>query len=137
MDPRYADFCRMWPDRVRRQRGFDIGDPPDLVVRGTCDEATAEMVQQFPELIRVRGHYGHVEHWWCKTATGEIIDPTFAQFRVLAGQSDWTYVEHREGIDPEPIGKCMNCGGYVWRNVGYGSYACSEECGRELQAEYG
>lgn len=140
MDPRYAAFCRSWADR-RQWIHFYPPNPSDAdAVRGSCAEATAEMVRLFPELIRVRGHYGRTEHWWCKTATGEIVDPTAAQFGVSEGTPDpigRRYVEHREGIDPEPLGKCLNCGSYVWFNAGYGGSACSAECAQELEWELG
>jgi hypothetical protein len=98
-------------------------------VRGMCSPATLEMAAAFPELRRVRGHYDGREHWWCETPEGEVIDPTAAQFR-LGG----TYVEH---TGPEPVGKCLICGGYVWTPYDGCKEACSEFCYTELVAEYG
>ena len=51
-----------------------------IVVRGNCREATAAMVKAFPELRRVRGHYGWCPHWWCETPDGTVVDPTARQF---------------------------------------------------------
>jgi hypothetical protein len=115
-----------------------------------CQEASEKMQKAFPELIRVRGWAaGHemkgprqgTEHWWCKTAEGEVVDPTAAQFLW----SQVYYREHQEGIDPEPIGKCMWCGGYCWPKdpdsgepiPGVTNSSCSQECLDELTAEYG
>jgi hypothetical protein len=88
------------------------------------------MAEEFPELTRVRGWYGSTEHWWCKTSGGEIVDPTVVQFRVKR-----EYQEFREGVDPEPIGKCMICGAYCWKGSP-NSCACSEDCLSELEREY-
>jgi len=91
---------------------------------GTCAEVTLEMVAEFPELTRVRGHYycpfwGEREHWWLKDGE-EVIDPTFAQFPSKgAGE----YVEWEEG-QQEPTGMCPNCGEYCYD----GGTCCSESC---------
>lgn len=94
------------------------------------------MVLVFPELKRVRGWYGGIEHWWCKLGD-EIIDPTAAQFRP-GGE----YKEFREGIDAEQIGKCMNCGMEIWDKDPetlesieyYGTSICSKECENSFMA---
>jgi hypothetical protein len=95
--------------------------------RGYCNEMTASMVEEFPELRRVRGHYVDVDdrrhpHWWCVTPDGEIVDPTAAQFGVFG-----EYVEH---VGQEPIGKCINCGGYCYDEA----CVCSDECARDAKA---
>jgi hypothetical protein len=69
------------------------------------------MVEAFPELIRMRGWWGWIEHWWCKTPDGTIVDPTRHQWPL---DRDAVYKEFRDGVDPEPLGKCMNCGDYCW-----------------------
>ena len=113
-----------------------------------CASATQLMVKDFPELIRVRGWVNSVgiskprhgaEHWWCKTADGEIVDPTAAQF-----PENLTYIEFREGVDIEPIGKCMNCGAQCYAQnpetgepiEDVGTCHCSEECRLELEGYY-
>lgn len=100
-----------------------------IVVRGTCREATEAMVKAFPELRRVRGHYSWCPHWWCETPDGTVVDPTARQFT-----SGGVYVEY---TGPEPLGKCMNCGDYVWTALPNGdTSACSDECLKELEVYY-
>ncbi len=101
---------------------------------GKCAEATLSMQKEFPELIRVRGHYydaiwGEREHWWLKTKDGEIVDPTAAQFPTKGILGD--YEEWEEGRE-EPIGKCMNCGEYCFESKGGSHHACSKRCHRIL-----
>lgn len=98
-----------------------------------CAAWTLAMVAAFPELKRVRGHLslsnGHPAHWWCETPDGEIVDPTVSQF---GGSVVLAYLAHEEGT-PEPNGKCLNCGEYVYAPR---SSSCSETCDRELQEYY-
>lgn len=104
-----------------------------------CSVYTERMVKDFPELIRVRGWCYRHEHWWCKTADGTIVDPTASQFETfyrLGLPSPSDYREFRDGVDPEPIGRCMGCGEYVWEKT-YGNYACSKECLQDVEYEYG
>jgi hypothetical protein len=98
-----------------------------------CAAWTAEMVAEFPELKRVRGHvehsHGRIPHWWCENSEGEIVDPTVAQFE---GVAIFAYWPHEDGA-PEPTGKCLNCGEYVYAPR---LSSCSETCDRELQEAY-
>ncbi len=96
-----------------------------------CAGAVVKMVESFPELKAVRGWYGGSAHWWCVAPDGSVVDPTEAQFLQW---SEEKYVAFRDGIDPEPIGKCMSCGEYVWS--GNEPNACSPECLADLNAEY-
>ena len=96
------------------------------VLKGTCGWAVDQMVAAFPELRRVRGHYGFTPHWWCVAPDGVIWDPSQRQFQVAAA-----YVEY---TGPDPIGKCMNCGDLIW--TGTRTSACSDECERELEFYY-
>lgn len=91
--------------------------------------ATLEMQQEFPELIRVRGHYidcllGDRPHWWLKTKDGEIVDPTASQFNPG---------DYEEFDESNPItGKCLNCGDYCYNHKCF----CSSECNLELARQY-
>lgn len=109
------------------QRKLTQGSPIAM-----CAAWTRDMVAAFPELTRVHGHVhlwsGRCPHWWCETPDGEIIDPTVSQFRGLP----YAYWPHQEGA-PEPTGKCINCGEYVYAPR---SSSCSEACDRELQEAY-
>lgn len=100
-----------------------------------CREATEEMVEVFPELVRVRGFavvwepYGlpptKAPHWWCETVEGVVVDPTGHQYP--------TEILHYEPLDEskgEPTGKCPNCGELCYQ----GRYTCSEKCEEEFIA---
>lgn len=105
---------------------------------GACAEATLEMQTAFPELIRVRGHFhdaiwGERQHWWLKTKEEEIVDPTASQFPTKGVFGE--YEEWEEGRE-EPIGKCMNCGDYVFASTGKGDCACSEHCYNEIMLDF-
>ena len=94
------------------------------------------MVKQFPELTIVKGHvedlqWGRRSHIWLKTAEGEIVDPTVAQFPSVMEYEEW------EPGDEVRVGKCMECGEEIWRSVQTldvedpgcrRPYFCSEEC---------
>ena len=91
---------------------------------GKCAEVTRAMQAAFPELIRVRGHYGEHAHWWLTTARGEIIDPTRSQFPFLGEYEPWL-----EG-STEPTGICPNCGDYAYNNY----TCCSDTCSTAFTA---
>lgn len=101
---------------------LNVEDDP----KGQCMEVTEEMEAVFPELTRVRGHYyctawGERQHWWLVTASGEVVDPTAAQF-----PSKGTRVYEPLAEDaPEPTGLCPNCGGFIYG----GGQVCSDACG--------
>ena len=91
-----------------------------------CVETTLQMQEVFPELKRVRGHYiefgiGEHPHWWLVDPDGEIIDPTRSQFQFYGIYKEW------DESQPEPTGKCPNCGKFCYNN----DYCCSESCGRD------
>jgi len=100
-------------------------------VKGKCESATKEMQIKFPELIRKRGHVEilyknrKLAHWWLITSNGVIIDPTASQFDIIMD-----YIEHDE-TQPEPIGKCLNCGEYVFEGS-TSNQICSEKCNNEF-----
>lgn len=96
-------------------------------VSNLCESATLEMQKVFPELIRKRGNIiiplsnRKPEHWWLQTLDGTIIDPTEIQFVCII-----EYLEHDES-SPEPIGKCLLCGAYVYPGAP-SSNTCSKDC---------
>jgi hypothetical protein len=96
--------------------------------QGMCAEATYAMIAAFPELRRVRGHVflagtdKSPAHWWCVAPDGAIVDPTKHQFPNLVGYEEW--VEGEE----EPVGRCCNCGGYIFASSGYTHTVCSDAC---------
>ncbi len=101
---------------------------------GTCKTVTKKMAEEFPELRRVRGHYhcwiwGKRAHWWLIEPGDEVIDPTADQF-PSKGQE--RYEEWDEG-QPEPTGKCLNCGEYCYN----GDQVCSERCHVDFLAHLG
>ena len=98
---------------------------------GRCKSVTLRMKIVFPELTRVRGHYhcwvwGKREHWWLIDPDGEIVDPTAAQF---PSHGAGIYAPWKEG-SPEPMGKCLNCGEYV-----YDGNFCNDTCRRAFMAD--
>jgi len=122
----YRDWIRAYEARC--------GGPSGTYAR--CAEATTEMVEAFPELLRVPGHvncpfpWGRRAHWWCVTAEGEIVDPTKGQFPGI-----YSYDPFKEG-DEVRLGKCMNCGDEIWGPIGPPSCICSKQCGLEMEAEF-
>jgi hypothetical protein len=102
-------------------------------IRNACAQVTADMVREFPELRRVRGHYhcpftGMRPHWWCVDPSGRVVDPTASQFPSNGcGEYD-PWVEGAE----EPTGKCIHCGAYAYG----GSYFCSPQCELANQKYY-
>jgi len=99
--------------------------PTYAAAYGKCKAVTDEMSAEFPELTRVRGHYhcdvwGERGHWWLVDASGDVVDPTSRQF-PSRGQGPYTPWDDSQ---PEPTGRCLNCGEDVYD----GSYCCGEEC---------
>lgn len=110
------------------------------VALGMCAEWTLAMQQAFPDLQRVRGHVYlrsglERQHWWLVDSEGTIVDPTEFQFSdpdgVYRGIGIAEYAPWDES-QPEPKGKCMNCGDLSF----YQRYACSPECSQELEWAY-
>lgn len=101
---------------------------------GQCAEATLAMVAAFPELRRVRGHVflmgtaKQPAHWWCVDPDGRIVDPTAHQYPNLVGYDEW--IEGEE----EPVGRCANCGGYIYASSGYTDTVCSDACARDYES---
>lgn len=97
-----------------------------------CESATSKMKEAFPELSRVRGHYfcpvfrRKASHWWCKDSSGEIVDPTAGQF---PSKGHGHYEEWDES-QPEPTGKCPECGAYAYD----GNTFCSDDCDAKYMA---
>ena len=104
--------------------------------RGKCAEFTAALVENFPELKRVRGFVTlksglRRSHWWCVDADGNIVDPTASQFETeYFWHAGIAFYEPLNESDPEPTGKCPNCGNYCYD----GGVCCSPKCNREYAA---
>ena len=96
-----------------------------------CVQATLDMQKLFPELKRIRGYYRETvsgryhPHWWLVDGKNNIIDPTKSQF-MDNGYGDYIPVGDSE---PEPKGKCIICGKYVYD---FGP-TCSPDCQIELE----
>ncbi len=95
-----------------------------------CAEWTQDMLQDFPELKRVRGEVTLSslmtrEHWWLEDPEGNVVDPTAAQFKqpYYGGASILVYCA-RDESQPEPTGMCPNCGEYCYE----GSAMCCRAC---------
>ncbi len=97
---------------------------------GRCAEVSLLMMRSFPELKRVRGHYycaiwGERTHWWLVDEDGSIVDPTADQFpsKGMGVYDEW------DDDEPEPTGKCPNCGELVYS----GNYFCDDKCALEFK----
>jgi len=120
---------------VRRKYREWIEKNVDKNCLGQCSEITKKMEEEFPELIRVRGHFmcvhwGLRSHWWLIDPDGEIIDPTVVQFPThqqgLMQDPPTAHYEPWDESREEPTGKYPNCGDYCYN----GDYCCSEACDR-------
>lgn len=103
-----------------------------------CEQATRDMVEAFPELERVRGHYHDPmhgmrrQHWWCVAPDGTIVDPTARQFADAGLFGEYEPLDPNE---PTPIGRCMECG--QLRYEGSPPPFCSKECEKDYVAAVG
>jgi hypothetical protein len=96
-----------------------------------CASATTAMVAAFPELRRVAGLLCHgdyvedLEHFWCVTPAGEIVDPTRHQYNqmMLMGYYE---IKPTDPIFGKSQKKCMDCGHYFYEPGVDG--LCSERC---------
>lgn len=72
-----------------------------------CKEAVTLMTSVFPELLPTRGQAlvrGQWRpHWWCRTAAGEVVDPSAHQWEVPVVVYD-ALADDAE----EPLGKYRN-----------------------------
>ena len=101
---------------------------------GTCREATKDMQKEFPHLRRVRGHYccplwGERGHWWLEDEQRNVIDPTRNQF---PSKGLGEYIEWNDD-NPEPTGRCINCGSYCYD----GETVCCTGCHDEFMDSLG
>lgn len=107
-------------------------------VLSKCAEVTKEMLMAFPELIRTNGFillFGEEKermHWWLKTVSGEVIDPTAHQYDVFQTK----IINYREIDDQDPArlykqSKCMNCGEYYYITPGL-KYMHNAKCEKEF-----
>lgn len=93
--------------------------------RGLCVMMTLKMVEAFPELRRVRGHYycpmsgEQYTHWWLMAADGSIIDPTADQFLSCGAGV------YEEYAGPEPTGKCLDCGALLFGPLTFCDATCA------------
>lgn len=112
-------------------RWIDEHVPDYSAAYGQCAAVTKRMLQAFPELSRVRGHYycpawGCREHWWLEDPDGVIVDPTARQFPSGGAGVYEPWDESQE----EPTGVCPNCGDYIYG----GGEVCSSNCWQEYAA---
>ena len=95
---------------------------------GKCHELSKKMLESFPELKLVRGHYvcpiwGKRGHWWLVTEDGENVDPSKRQF---PSGGTGKYILWNEG-DEEPTGLCMNCSEYTYHGDNFCCNSCETE----------
>lgn len=107
--------------------------------KNRCREVTLEMQKFFPELIMVRGFYedtfyGKRPHWWLKTTSGEIVDPTVHQFSdVRVGEISGHESQYSEMDEENPItAHCIECGNYTYCHKVFCSSKCNKICADRL-----
>lgn len=104
----------------------------DKDIHRKCIEVSNEMEEEFPELIIAKGLVRILEnnkwyqHQWLEDESGNIIDPTKEQWLKI--------VEYKKinDDDPKPIGKCYNCGEWVFDNNISSSF-CNNKCSSEYK----
>ncbi len=104
-------------DMYKKWVECNITDPKNF-----CDCATTMMVDNFPNLKKVRGYYvdpihGKKPHWWCVDTNGTIVDPTVTQFNPCGD-----YLPYDETLG-EPTAMCHYCG-----EPSYGDVYCCDDC---------
>ena len=116
---------------------IEVFYPTEKQAYANCLSATQEMVEEFPELRRVRGHYdcpiwGERAHWWCVDPDGSIVDPTAVQFPSRGAFAASYHEAQRKTL--VQVGVCMNCGEPIRvtleaaENGDQGSTFCSDAC---------
>jgi hypothetical protein len=109
---------------------------------GACSVATNKMVKAFPELVKVAGWCNGHEHYWCVAPDGTVVDPTARQFTDVLGSYRYPELHYRawEPGDKVRVGRCMNCGDDIYKEVqsldGTRYCVCSDECHQQLVMEY-
>ena len=121
----------------RYENWITINYPTKCSAYLQCEQATKKMTIEFPELKRVRGLisveelYGFpptkTPHWWCKTDSGNIVDPTSHQYptRII----DYQEVNENEG---SPTGKCLDCGDLCYRGKNFCCNGCERAFVKDL-----
>lgn len=94
---------------------------------GECHHYAQKMAAAFPELTYVQGYYycplwGERMHGWCIDPDNNVVDPTASQF-PSKGNGYYDIVKEEDA----PIGKCMECGNYIYTGS-YSSMFCCPEC---------
>lgn len=110
-----------------RQLQEGLGSSAKL--RGLCKDFSERLIEQFPELKLVRGHY-HCPylkkpdpHWWCETPEGSVVDATAEQY-LSFGMGHYEPWPEEKSL---PTGKCPNCSAYTYHYA----TCCSTECHNE------
>lgn len=144
MRPEYEEFLTELCETKRMQYTESCRD--DLtradLVRAACNDFTKKFVTKFPHLKRVGGFYCQsqnakrerpgTEHRWCVDVDGTVVDPTEEQFSIKG-----VHVPLDEMFHIIQIGRCMNCGEYIYGLKKDGPKSCcSDECATQLEDYY-
>lgn len=109
------------------------------VLTGLCGSISRKMIENFPELRLARGYFiddygAKHSHWWCVSSDGIIIDPTVDQFKSNFEISAARYEEYDElKHGPLPIGRCYDCGSYIYAEDQGEDYSSSNFCNIECE----
>jgi len=95
------------------QDWINVNYPTKESATNMCETASKELELTFPELTRVRGFVDvsglgvNLQHWWCQSLCGVILDPTSHQW-------DGIILSYKEFEGEEPAAKCYVCGEFVY-----------------------
>lgn len=114
--------------------------PTAMSAARQCEQATLNIIRDFPELTRVRGlasvkePYGlpptKTPHWWCVDKEGKIIDPTAHQY-----PTEILKYEPVNKMLGEPTGRCMNCGEITYNHKNFCREFCEQNYIHDLRKE--
>lgn len=110
-----------------------------------CSFACHKMKAQFPELqitngtVQVGCEKEERTHWWLKTSSNQIIDPTAHQYDLFNMKIVfYNEIDDNHDLRKYKLIKCMNCGDkyFLGKNNWNNSMCCSDRCSSDLENYY-
>jgi hypothetical protein len=129
--PEHIAFREEWLAKRRAQFHESQRDSLTLreLLRNQCNELAEKFAEHFPDLTAQPGFYEGQEHIWCKDSEGNIVDPTYEQFRP-GGR----YEEYDENFHEICVGRCPNCGNHIYDLKKNARDFCDKECETSYRA---
>lgn len=131
MKPEYEEFkARLI--KIQRSQISNRHELTDVdIVRKRCAYFCKCFIKWFPHLHLVAGHFNEfTEHWWLVDTDGTIVDPTAEQFGNAIGE----YEPITSGKYAFAVGKCPNCGEYMYSNEPDAYDGIHKECANDYMA---